>query len=981
MKSALALSILPAPLPLSYNQQGIGDVDVADPSKPLEVLIGPITLKQRDRLELFWGANDDVIDTYTHSSDSPDTNGTFSLYVDTRWIKSGVTDVRYAYLPFPSNTPEHSPIQKVIVKLDLPGGRDPDPATPYENEKLQLPAINPAGIITTPENVSITIQPYENMTVGDVIAVYWHGIEVECPPLISTQLGKPVVIDIDKEIVIEAGDSENIVVRYEIRDIVNNWSRFSLPSYTEVEIGNSSLPAPIAPQAPNMELDLDKLAGGDVQALVLSNANIVIGDTIEFIVERSTAEGIALEPYTASKVVQVPGSFVEFLIANDQFQPIAQGRARLKYKVTKASGDVLRSKSLPLTILGEAQQLEPPRVPAAVNGLLDPKLRNVIAEVPPYHFMADGNDVTLVLMGRTPGGETVMHDEVKNLNQDDIDKTLEFLIPDDKISALAGGSLEVYYTVKTYAKAFFKSPVLQLLVDIDNTTPLPAPVVDKVGADGFLDPADIVLEALMRVMPYQGMAEGDKVTAHWDSSAVGGTYSTYTVINSGMINREAIFRVPKRYVDASIGRTVEAWYEVQRGNRVALSDKLLINIREMIIPATPTPTVKQATGDTLDPANAPNGATVVIDASASFKAGDRVTVQWMGPKGSDTKEKTLIDSEAGQPLETVFASALVVANAGQVVDVFYTVNRANGLVQTSATLALKVLAGLTKLPAPRMDTVGHDGVVRPSLIPDSGATVRVSYPGMSGEDSVVLNWRGLSSHDTSAKPATGNELQFNVPKAWIIASQGGSASVTYTVSRDSVSKGSVPLWLTVEKELVFDTSPVTLAGKVYLIPSVPDLLPSLPAGTSVRRQASGGQAPYRYTSSNPLVAKVDGNGLTTVRGNGTATISVTDASGTSKSYQVTVTKVIHCLGLGSGSLSQMSSAASAKGGRIPSINELKEIYTTYGNRWPLGNGKYWSSTVAAVNLVGWKWYFVKNLVTGADFKLLHHNASLGVAIR
>ncbi|WP_241084793.1 hypothetical protein [Pseudomonas viridiflava] len=243
MKSALALSILPAPLPLSYNQQGIGDVDVADPSKPLEVLVGPITLKQRDRLELFWGANDEVIDTYTHSSDYPDTNGTFSLYVDTRWIKSGITDVRYAYLPFPSNAPEHSPIQKVIVKLDLPGGRDPDPATPYENEKLQLPAISPAGIITSPANVSVTVQPYENMTVGDVIAVYWHGVEVECPPLTDAQLGKPVVVDIGEEVIIEAGDSENIVVRYEIRDVVNNWSRFSLPTYTEVEIGLSSLPA------------------------------------------------------------------------------------------------------------------------------------------------------------------------------------------------------------------------------------------------------------------------------------------------------------------------------------------------------------------------------------------------------------------------------------------------------------------------------------------------------------------------------------------------------------------------------------------------------------------------------------------------------------------------------------------------------------------------------------------------------------------
>ncbi|MEE4636770.1 Ig-like domain-containing protein [Pseudomonas alliivorans] len=481
------------------------------------------------------------------------------------------------------------------------------------------------------------------------------------------------------------------------------------------------------------------------------------------------------------------------------------------------------------------------------------------------------------------------------------------------------------------------------------------------------------------VASYKGMEEGDVIRTYWND--VPGPMAVVTRDDMGLKRVMVDFVRPFLELIGDIEAPVYYTVTDVAGNLSMNSEPLAVKLQLFAETPLPTPTVKQATGDTLDPANAPNGATVVIDASASFKAGDRVTVQWMGPKGSDTKEKTLIDSEAGQPLETVFASALVVANAGQVVDVFYTVNRANGLVQTSATLALKVLAGLTKLPAPRMDTVGHDGVVRPSLIPDSGATVRVSYPGMSGEDSVVLNWRGLSSHDTSAKPATGNELQFNVPKAWIIASQGGSASVTYTVSRDSVSKGSVPLWLTVEKELVFDTSPVTLAGKVYLIPSVPDLLPSLPAGTSVRRQASGGQAPYRYTSSNPLVAKVDGNGLTTVRGNGTATISVTDASGTSKSYQVTVTKVIHCLGLGSGSLSQMSSAASAKGGRIPSINELKEIYATYGNRWPLGNGKYWSSTVAAVNLVGWKWYFVKNLVTGADFKLLHHNASLGVAIR
>ncbi|EPN61205.1 hypothetical protein A235_22558, partial [Pseudomonas syringae pv. actinidiae ICMP 19079] len=180
---------------------------------------------------------------------------------------------------------------------------------------------------------------------------------------------------------------------------------------------------------------------------------------------------------------------------------------------------------------------------------------------------------------------------------------------------------------------------------------------------------------------------------------------------------------------------------------------------------------------------------------------------------------------------------------------------------------------------------------------------------------------------------------------------------------------------------VLDTSPVTLAGKIYLLPGSPDLLPNFPAETTVQRHASGGHAPYRYASSNPLVVSVDGNGLASVRGKGTATITATDALGATKSYPVTVTGVIHCIGLGSGSFSQISKASANNGARIPTIHELVEIYTLYGNRWPMGNGNYWSSTVSSAGIGGWNWYYVKNMVSGGNFKLKSHNASLGVGIK
>ncbi|KTB97655.1 Ig-like domain-containing protein [Pseudomonas syringae] len=478
---------------------------------------------------------------------------------------------------------------------------------------------------------------------------------------------------------------------------------------------------------------------------------------------------------------------------------------------------------------------------------------------------------------------------------------------------------------------------------------------------------------------YNGMQEGDVVRTYWND--VPGPMAVVTKDDMGLKCVMVYFVRPFLELIGDIEAPVYYTVTDLAGNQSMASETLDVKLQLTVTTPLPTPTIKEATGSTLDPINASAGATVVIEATANLKTGDQVIVQWQGPKGSDTKEKTLTSAEAGQALEVLFAAVLVTANAGQTVSVSYVVNRTNGLVQVSDTLALQVVSGLAELPAPRMDTVGADGVVTPSLIPGYGATVRVSYPGVSAQDSVVVNWRGASSHDTAAQVAGGGELQFNVPKALISATAGRSATVTYTVTRAGEPTVSTALQLSVRQELVLDTSPVTLAGKIYLLPGSPDLLPNFPADTTVQRQASGGHAPYRYASSNPLVVSVDGNGLASVRGKGTATITATDALGATKSYPVTVTGVIHCIGVGSGSFSQISKASANNGARIPTIHELVEIYTLYGNRWPMGNGNYWSSTVSSAGIGGWNWYYVKNMVSGGNFKLKSHNSSLGVCIK
>ncbi|WP_404823061.1 hypothetical protein [Pseudomonas capsici] len=622
-------------------------------------------------------------------------------------------------------------------------------------------------------------------------------------------------------------------------------------------------------------------------------------------------------------------------------------------------------------------ELDAPEIPAALeNGVLPIEFldRPVIVKLKVWDGAMPGYTYQLLWNGMTAGLKKPILDS--QLPGDEL--TLE--IP---VALLTEGVHQVAYeTANPESQVMNTSKAVRL--EIDRTAPgnphlgpviFPAFVDDGLTSDELENVHNVLRGS---IASYNGMKEGDVIRTYWNE--VPGPITMVNKDDMGLQRVNVDF--VRSYLETIGDIEAPVYYTVtdQAGNLSMNSEARLVKLQLSILPELPVPTVKEANGDILDPVNAINGATVQIGTSANLAAGERITVQWQGPKGSDTREKIITSADVGKIQELVFAAALVNANAGQTVAVSYTVNRLNGTVQQSATLALKILDAHIELPAPTMDSVGADGVVIPSRIPESGATVRVAYKGMSTGDSVVVNWRGATAYDTPSQIVGANtELQFTIAKALIVASS--AATVTYTVTRAGTAALSSTLWLKISKELEFDTSPVILKGKVYLLPGYPDLLPAMPSDTTVQRTASGGQAPYYYRSSDPLVAKVDGNGLTSARGRGTAIISVTDSLGATKSYQVTVTGVIHCLGIGAGSFTKMAAAAEAQGARIPSIHELNAIHNAYGRSWPMGNGNYWSSTVAMTNLVGWKWYYVKNLVTGADFKLLHHNASLGVAIR
>ncbi len=230
---------LDRPQVLSAHPAGVGAADVENPEKPLAVLVGPLNLKPRDRIDLYWGNVTEPTVSYEHPLDAPPDNGFVTLLVDSRGLESAKEPlpVRYSFTAFPGGTTEESALTLIRVKLEPPGGIDIDPATPYENEALRPPKVQPAGVIVDSRGVSAVIAPYEHMSEGDRISVIWDEQRIDHPALTEAQVGQEVLIPIPSAIIQAAGNASALPVRHEIFDGVGNWSKRSPATEVVVSLG------------------------------------------------------------------------------------------------------------------------------------------------------------------------------------------------------------------------------------------------------------------------------------------------------------------------------------------------------------------------------------------------------------------------------------------------------------------------------------------------------------------------------------------------------------------------------------------------------------------------------------------------------------------------------------------------------------------------------------------------------------------------
>jgi hypothetical protein len=88
------------------------------------------------------------------------------------------------------------------------------------------------------------------------------------------------------------------------------------------------------------------------------------------------------------------------------------------------------------------------------------------------------------------------------------------------------------------------------------------------------------------------------------------------------------------------------------------------------------------------------------------------------------------------------------------------------------------------------------------------------------------------------------------------------------------------------------------------------------------------------------------------------------------------------VGLGGGKYTEIEAMAARQQARVPSLEEMGQIHSAYGNRWPMGHGYYWTSTVSHYALLK-RMMQVKDLVTGAvpPYGIWDLSSALGVGIR
>ncbi len=782
-------------VPLIQAQGGIRAANVLDPESYVVVQI-PANLHnaQGDTILLYWQEEDFAVDQYEiRQGDATRVISMKVSAVDIKRVGDGSIEVWYERV---SRTPGEprlgSPPVKVTVKTTIPGGDDPDPIdTPYVNENLKAPSITPPGVIdreAAEEGVTVTVQAWQNMAVGDRLTVNWGSRSIGPLVIQGAEVASPVEVPVNSQAILDAGDSDNLIVAYSIRDIVGQWSKYSKISQTVVEASGDEFDAPDIVQSHQGVIDVDSLGTGDADVLVYVNNTMAVDDTVILTFEGQANDGWSIIQVSSAQVEEGHGS-VSMKITNAVLASVTPGNASLYYRVLDSHQQSRgRSRRTQVQVSGTPMEIPAPKVAEARGSVLDPAdATNGATVTTDARLPLKAGDEVLWTWNGVASDDRPDCVTKKQIIKQENEHIAEFIIPAANIELIAGGHADVYYTI---TRGDIRRESVHTSLTIAGEGRLAAPKV--AGVEGSVLSLDAVPnDAEITIPAWDNMSVGDTVDWFWHSQSPEGSAQDSVTVN--VIGADIVAHVAHSVleVDVATEAFVTVSYTVTRvGDGVPVNSRWtqfnVVGSPEIKLAA---PSVDGAVDNVLNPDSLPDrGATVRVRPYQDKEAGDHVIV-WFG-KGTEAGQHSQKFDVSGKTIDdditmVVPKSTVEFHRNGKSVVVQYTVTRnADGKDVDSDLLALDVRAE-AKWPAPAVDEAEGD-YFDPVNIP-FGATIRVySNPGMRSGDLITIHW---DAQDGEIPPYTDympvknpRDYTFTMPATELQKWNGQIVRVSYIVT-------------------------------------------------------------------------------------------------------------------------------------------------------------------------------------------------------
>ncbi|MET3714234.1 hypothetical protein [Pseudomonas sp. PvP001] len=636
--------------------------------------------------------NDNPVDTRVVI----DENQSLLTYIPARELPRGDSDntVHYhAFTGFNGVNEEASYPVSVRVKTTVPGNPPGDPIEPGVNPYLSAPVDVPESIsdpnaVTT---VPVGVPAYANMAEGDVITVFWGGAGVVAPPLTAAQVGRVVYVEVPQAI-IAARPGNNIVVRYHVYDAVRNYSLYSQSAFSNVT-PVATLLAPLIAREVNDTLNMDSLAGSDIDIMVMQNNISPTADiTLHF---TGQPEDWPYLDFSLGPIRFGGAAFYTFTVPNVLGRSLVNSETIVFYEAV-TNGTTARSFNAQAQVIGTAIDLPAPKSLDAPGGLLDPdKIIGASFDLTAPANTAFVHDtlVQLVWEGINGAGDIFHHELTQTVTSATAGAAVTFKVQKGWAEEIAGGSVELYYNliVPGTAPVTYASDMLPLNV-AGETTLLPIPEFEpKLTAADELDVDNLTGSFHVKVNVTNAAFVGGALRVHWQGQSAARILEA-PVSSTGVI-RVSVDRAT--LIDPNLDQSVDVWYELVRPDgRIGRSGHVLISVISGASQTWPMPEVWDASDKPVNPLNPvkagtsdANTATVVVR-DARLKPGDILAVVWR-VEGRDLAFDWA-NATNGEARAPVPASVLA-ASLGKTVEVTNVILVGGTSGVASPTLSLRVL--------------------------------------------------------------------------------------------------------------------------------------------------------------------------------------------------------------------------------------------------------------------------------------------------